>query len=301
MKSKLALVLALLVLLAGCNAFGGATTTPAATPGATVSETTTSTPAATPGTAASDTTMPETTASTAPSSTDSSPQSDLPPGMSDGTVTNASALLAAHEQSLASRSVTVRVEQLELLENGTAARNRTERFEIASNHISRYGVVVVSRYGEPVAGEEWANETVRLQLFPTGNQSQVQRSTPQKIQTTELLEPPLPLVAGNFSAESVSVTPTEDGSDTVRVVARNVVPADSSHSNATLTMVVGSEGRIHEYQYVANGTCEGQACRIVRTAEFSSVGETEIRKPTWVGNVSQNESAKQFAQSEGTD
>lgn len=256
MAPRIIVALAVLCVLAGCNGLTGSDTTP--------------------------TTGQEPKVSPAPV-----PQSEFPPGVNDRTVTNVSELVVAHDNRLRGDSVTIRIQRTDMRPDGTVLTNRTTHFALGADHVSRNTKTVVTRGDQRrIQTQTWANESTMFTRIGVSSGSQIRESTPQKVQPSSQLKPSLSLVGDDLSAESVTITRSEDGPTVFRIVANNIKPYDASHSNASLTMLVGEGGVIHEYQYVANRSCSGQDCRIVNRIGFTDIGETEIRTPEWIRNAS---------------
>jgi len=254
MRRALPLALVLCCLTAGCGALGGGPD-----PG-----TTGATDAVTPA-----------------------PVERYPPGVTEETVTNASALLAAHEGVLANRSMTVQTTRTTTYPNGTLRRNVSATLRLAADHV-RLASKSTVRFedGRTVTGEGWANDTVGYTVSTIDEDRRYARYPPREIDPRAQLTPALPLFADQLTSENVTVERVDDGA--VRITTDTLVPTDSRYANASLSMLVSDRGLVHEYRYTVDRPCGPNRCRTVTSTRFTDVGETTVERPAWMANASAN-------------
>jgi hypothetical protein len=258
MRRVLPFALAVCCLLAGCGAFGGSPD---------------------PGTTGRTDVTP-------------APVERYPPGVTEETVTNASALVAAHEQQLANESVTILTNVTTRYANGSVREDTTNRLELAAGHVSLLGETT-SSYGAnlSITGVVWTNESVGYSRIESDDGVRYSRLRPRETQMRNRLTPALPLFADQFTPENVTVERTTDGM--LRITTAELVPVDRGFTNASLSLLVTDEGLVREYRYAVTRPCgTGQerrtTCRQVKAVRFTAVGETTVERPEWVANASGN-------------
>lgn len=281
-RALLALALAALLTTAGCaGTFGG---DPAGTERTTTTTATTDSPA-------------DTTSDSTPTETDR-----FPSGVTDGGLADANALVSAHADALDGQSVTLRERQVR--EYGESDRgwrqNRTLR--IAANR-TRFLLRTVTD-DKPVFG---ASEG-RVAAFADGEYVYRKVETPNSSWTDVLRGPngdpedPHTVAPDAVRSEDLRVALTAfalNGSENVRRSTDdprryNLQSAEVAHpellaslldvdtvKNASLELVVTSEGRVVDYRVEFVGTERGQEVGGTATMAYSTVGETEVPTPPW--------------------
>jgi len=254
MRRALPLALVLCCLTAGCGALGGGPD---------------------PGTAgATDAVTP-------------APVERYPPGVTEETVTNASALLAAHERVLADESMTVRTTRTTTFSNDTLRRNVSATLRLAADHVSLASETRV-RFGDgrTVTGEGWANDSVGYTVSTIDEDRRYTRHPPREIDPRAQLTPALPLFADQLTSENVTVDRVDEPA--FRITVDTLAPTDSRSANASLSMLVTDRGLVREYRYTVDRPCGPNRCRTVTNTRFSGVGETTVERPAWVASASAN-------------
>lgn len=258
-------VLAVAVVLAGCNALLGAGggSAPEAAPKPTV----------TPVPVPSDTPTP-------------TPGPEQVPGLSAAGVENISALFAAHRDSLRNWSFTVRINSTAVFENGTVAdvgnttgrvgRSRSQVFiRSERGEINRRG----TRNRTIVASERWYgnNQSFYAVLFadtPAVYAPLSQENAPRLNLTR--LPPSLP----RPTAENSRMVGRIERPNTTlyRIEAR--LPSVRGGSNITISALVDLQGRIHVYR--ARGIESGSINHSQRmTIRYTDIGSTTVERPPW--------------------
>lgn len=270
-----------LVVLAGCS--GGAPGTGTSANDATTTETTVST--ATPGTQ-------PTTTSTATTGTGSG-DGDGPPGVANGTVTDAFALTDAHVDAVGNQSHTV-VERTSLTaSNGTTFLNASTTVAVDSDpdvylvESTQVGTAVVDREtslyanGSIVARHPADNASYAIVHTPQGDPATPASwypGVPRNVDTVALL-----------LESSDSTSATRVGADTYRITASGAtmdavdvegVALDSA-SNVTLDLYATGEGRILNYTVSFDATRNGSTLAGGRQVRYEAVGSTTVETPSW--------------------
>jgi hypothetical protein len=274
-----ALVLVALVALAGCSGTSPAATTPATDP----VETTT------PATDASAT---QTTASSA-STTDSRSGDDTPPGIAEGTVTDAFALTDAHADAVANESHVVVETRSLAYANGTTFLNASTTIAVAENpdvyfvESTRTGASVVDREtslyanGSIVARHPAENASYSVVHTPAGEPvtpASTYPGVPRNVDSVALLLE---------SSEETTATPV--GAETYRITATGASPdaldisavALDNASNVTLDLYVTETGRILNYTVSFDATRNDSALAGEIRVAYAAIGETAVETPTW--------------------
>jgi hypothetical protein len=229
--------------------------------------------------------------------TDSTPTSntldpddaDLPPGVSESGVTNASALVAAHEQTLRAEGFVL---------NGTFVRNPPN----AGNQTRRYHTVVAPggrpfhtvvrsvRYASDEPGSAvsqrlrtrvWANETTMRRQTTVGNStaSSTIDGLPPALSLTRAPQYDSYLEFGEYTVERVVA---RDGHTFTTLVATDITDALGPNATLDARFVVDERGVIHEATVTLDGGPDAETdhatYRVVRLGASPT-------KPDWVGNA----------------
>jgi hypothetical protein len=226
------------------------------------------------------------------------PMADLPPGLNESSVTNVSALAAAHAESLDGESVAVTVNHTLTAGNGTALFDLRRVQRVAANH-SRIGASVSYDGTYPSAVYETARD---IEAWHT-------RAGRNAVRYSRLVGPngsvryddfglggyesdPVDerVLAGHYR-EATSVTVTREDErlrleltrPTDRIRFPRMPAVNVSEEVVTVTMT--PDGRVTEYRAEYSGrlvdspetTVEG-----VRTVTFGDVGGTTLDRPDWL-------------------
>lgn len=210
---------------------------------------------------------------------------DAPPGVEDGTLTNTSASLSAHTETLAESgfesdlrtNATVaqlgQIAQVERRQRTVVAPGATRHQYRATNPDAQFDI--------------WGNRTVEVVRLQTGNQSQVrvnQNPTPVPVLTSETL------LVRYLENETFTVTNVTQGDPTLYTLSSSEPPASEAAvpENATdvrdyrAVLVVDGAGRIHRFVATGTYTIEGQTGRFRLAYELVRTNGTRIDRPSWV-------------------
>ena len=248
------LLLAALVVLAGCNAFTGSEPT--------VEETVTPAPVPTDG-------------------------PDYPPGIADNGVV-ASVVTETHERRMSGANYTFVSQQRVVGDNGTMwVTNRTR--QIANDEGAYAGRIdhqvnefPLGRFAEPI--EYWGNESVYASRRVLSERTEFygwQRTD----QTANLTS--LPLIERTLAATELSVVDRPDGVRLVGISLRNPdrLPSPAyltEPRNVSLTVSVTDEGVIERWRLAYDATLANRTVRVTRDARLTDIGSTTVRRPDWV-------------------
>ncbi|MFT4889392.1 MAG: hypothetical protein ACI9YT_000301 [Halobacteriales archaeon] len=299
----LAVLVALLIVLAGCNAFGVTDSPPeSATSVPTVRPTPTEAPDS-PSTSAGE----ETTTGTAVAGS-------YPPGVSGDGISAPFSLASAHEGAIDNRSYTVRTAYEIRYHNGTVyAGDRVAATVGPGDDSYQYRRYRYRRsvYGKATGVLGATNGTIHLYA----NGSVVFRRIVAGTNATEPFVvrdvngdpvPPhdvFPLAPydrigtafsrlSNVSVERVNdstyrVRATESATESVRIRGfpiRNV-------SLETFTATITANGLVRKYRYRRRGTVEGHAVTVTKRYRYADVGNTTVEAPPWYDQAVENGTA----------
>jgi len=280
-----ALALAALLVLAGCSVAAPTTD----------ERTATLTPAPVPGGGG---------AGTAASGADAGGQRSvdgrrLAPGLRAGGVDDAFALASAHGASLADRSYTRGDSRTVVDGNGTLQATRTdlrvgaggEPFLLERSAVSapRYDVqlpyseAAVHHDGRQAAYRIVANGSVRYRL--DGNVPPAEVLTDRTGRNA---------VLGLLSAFEWEVQELEIGGEPHYRLESTALRAPealddayllSDPRNASVRLLVGTDGRVHRYRLEYETSYDGRTVGVTETARWSAVGETAVPEPDWLGTA----------------
>lgn len=285
MRRAAVLTVCLLLVLAGCNAVpdGGGT-----------NATTTGASDATAGAETTDATGGE---------------ADLPPGLSDSGVTDADALAAAHEESLAGQPYTYDREVRVVAANGTELGRWSQHVQVGADRLT-FNYTQTGE-GVNVAGREiadhrvYTNGSVTFQnagTFRDGYRRSSGRGFAENTFSSEQL------LADVLNASETTVTEVERGgqtwyrvraegeSDTFTYRVANGT-AEVEATNVTATALVAPSGFVRNVTYefdFARGNVSGHRTMTIR---YSKVGETDVEVPTWVEDAKDAEAGNATSES----
>lgn len=75
------------------------------------------------------------------------------------------------------------------------------------------------------------------------------------------------------------------GTDLENPAALDVPALLSDPRNVTFLAVLGPDGRVERYRLAYDATLDGRPVRVVRTARFSAVGDTDVPEPGWAAEA----------------
>lgn len=259
-----AVLVALLVVLAGCGGFGG-----------NVSD------------GSSPDERPATTQPTAAGSTGADPATtggdSLPPGVTDTGLRSPEALAAAHTALLRNHSYTVNYTEVSRFENGSLAIRLVQVV-----HRSGERVLYEARDSGPLTEVGYGDTSVwidgstgvRLDEDPDGTLGYDRPSVPRGfVPDTERWGAGLRdrVDGGEFSVERL------DGGDRPRYrLVSDDLDTVEAVTNATIRVVVDDRGFVHRYRYELDQALAGTPVHVVVLVRFSDLGETTVPRPDWV-------------------
>lgn len=247
-RRTLAVLLVALLALAGCTAAPGAPT--------------------------------ETTEPADSSTPADTPAGETPPGVADGRLANASALVQAHETALAERGFAASV---------TRSVNGTD---VASyDVVAAPGLATYTLGGTRTAGDAgttavslWANESIRLVKYTSDGESRYQATKPEAEHASPY---PLGSVARHLRAGDFTVAEESTAEGETVLVADDVVPdageagrfadAESFEGRA----VVDASGRVRSL----NVTVAGSRDTVSITFELRRTAVESVDRPAWVQDI----------------
>lgn len=275
------LVLALLVVLTGCNGIG-------ALPSGGSADTST-TPAAVDTT--TDTTQ-SPTATTRQSNRTAGP--DYPTGLSKSGVTDPTAFAEGYTAALDGVSFQVNRSTTVVAENGTILTKSTRRGHVASRSTYRVNWTQAGRSAETAPRTTTyyaANGTVhRRTSFADGTSSTLSPGSDPEGQFSRLGlvdYGTVYLTLSSADETTVSERPPLGEQSRFRVTATGVsVSADSGVTNVTdarATLLVRENGLVERLTLTYRGTLDGQRVTVRTTISYDAVGETTVESPNWLG------------------
>jgi hypothetical protein len=287
------LLLAAVVLLAGCTGSAG----DVATTMGTVTPNTAATGTGTPDTAALDTT---TTDNATTVETVSPATADLPPGVTESGVANASELLAANRRALSESDYAFRLVRTDSGENKYNSRSisrGTVGKQFAPYRIHSEKILQLGNRTSRVTVDTWGNESIVLMKYSERNRISYRKFVATENDTVET-DPfemlpsfahsgqlshsyvvAFPLLTGEFEVESVE---RRDGLTLTTLRAtelnRTLGERDSENvSNYSATLVADERGRIHR----ANLTVEFSESTFGYDFRLTDIGGATVPYPQW--------------------
>lgn len=212
-----------------------------------------------------------------------------PPGVSDGELSNRTALLAAHEEALVSagfeHSARVNATAIRRTQNGqrTVPVARQQSTTVAEDGSYRYRLV---NGGTGAQIDAWANQSTEVGRIQVGGQTRYQTGDPQppgRLSGRAFLRPYL---GGELEVES---TNESDGRTYYTLVSTTSDPPEGTlPANATdvenyqSRVVVDGEGRIHALTATADYTIQGEQATLDVRYRLERMGVDSVERPGWV-------------------
>lgn len=302
-KALVAILLATLMVFAGCggNSGGEDTTTGTSMTTTGTSMTTTSSPAD------SDTTTEsngdgETTAA---NTTTTSESGDLPPGLTMDGVQDPGELAQAHREAVRNTSYTLYYNRSVMhATNGTAITDQAYKIQFGGDKVkfnatlqdteSTTAYYMTDEEAYQVDKLDDPNNTTYSRLDGVPNENILVRPTlANTIQFT--------LTSANeTSVEKIDSYGDASGAPFYRITAeglpseatsRTFAPSGATNVTGTVNMIVDSEGRVHELSVISSGTREnGQPFQQSFVVRFANYGSTTVERPQWLGTARENTS-----------
>ncbi|WP_276258603.1 DUF7537 family lipoprotein [Haloglomus litoreum] len=224
---------------------------------------------------------------------------DSLPGVSDGQVTNATALLAAHEQGLVDAGFENRLQlNATISYRGEAVDSAREKQVIAEPGASEYRFRVVNQQGGGgVRFDHWGNESVWVSRGTLGDRTTYQvrdrRAGASGLAVRGIM-------ANYINGSEATVTNVSERDGLTLYTFETTTPPtdpDALPENATnvrdyrLRFVADSQGRIHAL--VAQGTydIQGEASTFYVGYRTVGLGDRAVTQPDWASEALRNGSA----------
>ena len=216
---------------------------------------------------------------------------DLPPGVTESGLANASSLVAAHEDSLAETGYEFEFHANSRYANETSVGTQTGTVAAGlSTFLVRTSVEDDSSTYQTTT---WANESVALTAFTSDGDRRYQErertaDTQKEItsQATKATTLQSILESGEFSVASV-----ERAGDRTLTTLRADTYSGEGHfdgvSQYDATVVVDSSGRVHEFHW----TIETADLRRESDFELTAIGPVSVERPDWAGAAAETVNA----------
>jgi len=221
------------------------------------------------------------------------------PGVENGQVTNATALLAAHERGLVAAGFENRLQlNATIAYRGEAVNSAREKQVIAEPGASAYRFRVVNQQGGGgVRFDHWGNETVWVSRGMLGDRTTYQVRD-RRAGTGGLTISGV--MANYINGSGATVTNVSERDGLTLVTFETTTPptdSDALPDNATnvrdyrLRFVADSQGRIHAL--VARGTYDIQGESSTFSVGYRTVGlgDRSVSQPDWASQALRNGSA----------
>lgn len=210
------------------------------------------------------------------------------PGVEDGELADAEALLDAHASTLTESGYShdLTVNQTARAGNDTVRTSQRQRMRVAAGASQYTRQVIYGSRGRILA---WGNETVEYQRIETGGATQYRRSDPESATAMTGVNTLRPLLSAPFE-----VVDTEEADGRTLVTLEST--GEPSHENAVpqnttsvdsfdARLVVDGEGRVHELTAAAEYQVDGEAGSYEFTYELTSTSDPGVERPDWVADI----------------
>lgn len=215
-----------------------------------------------------------------------------PPGVGDGELSNATALVTAHEDALVGTGfeyvAQVNATATRRTQEGrqTVAVDRRQATTVAADGSYRYRLV---NGGTGARIDAWANQTVEVDRIRAGGQTRYRTVQPR---------PPAELAGGALlrqylgSGLAVESTNETDGRTYYTLASTASEPPEGAlPANATdvedyqVRAVVDDQGRVHVLAAAANYTIGGERATLDVGYRLERTGVERVERPAWVDQV----------------
>lgn len=215
-----------------------------------------------------------------------SPAAEVP-GVSDGRLENASALLAAHRTALVESGFETAFQVNATIERSGSLVDLIRRQQtVAEPELAEYQYRLTTRGGAGIRVDAWGNRSVEVLRAQTSGGTRYQVSEPAgaaELTGSEVLS--TYLSASNFTVERV----VDDGERTLVVLtARGTAnPGAVAPENATdvrdyqARLVVDTRGRIHRLDVTADYTIDGQDASLSVGFRLVRTDSPSLSQPEW--------------------
>lgn len=217
------------------------------------------------------------------------PVPQLAPGVTERGIESPRALIDAHRSFLQNRSFTQRSNSTALAANGSVILQATSTARAGPQGKRLHSVI--ERNGSFTSREPTTIST-RSEAWWGGEQYLVKRTFPNG--TTTYSRPPidttrvdiatgtLPYLLGSFDTNNTTVTDhqSRNGTTLYRINGTSDVPRQP---NTTLELLVDSRGVIHEYTTIRRLSADSGVSKSVTRTRLVAIGETDApERPSWI-------------------
>lgn len=219
------------------------------------------------------------------------PATESPPGIAEGEVTDSTRLVRAHTDALENRTFTVRstTTMRGIERDFQVTINRTWRIN-STNTVRGKVVRTTTTAGNPPERYTQAPDKVVAWRNGTNTTQRTQTETGIRYQSIDLFNSPVKL---NTALQRKTIYRlTTRSNATVDRVSRNgeplyLVSADLNDThvttNASMTLLVDSDGLVHEIQTAQTVRYRSGPRRIIKHVRIVDVGTTNVDRPEWAG------------------
>lgn len=210
------------------------------------------------------------------------------PGVENGGLADARALLDAHESALTESGYShdLTVNQSLETENRTLEDTQRQRMRVAAGASQYERQVIYGGRGRIIA---WGNETVEYQRIESGGQTQYRRTEPESATAMSGVKTLEPLLSAPFEVVDSEET---DGRTLVTLEATGQPSAEQAFPSNTTSvenfearLVVDGDGRVHELSASAEYVLEGQPGGYEFDFELTSTDDPGVERPSWVDDI----------------
>jgi hypothetical protein len=210
------------------------------------------------------------------------------PGVEDGALADADALLEAHESTLTESGYShdLTINQTVETANGSFQDDQRQRMAVAPGASQYLRQVIYVGQGRVVA---WGNETVEYQRIDSGTEPQYRSTSPESATAmtgADALEPHLTAPYEVVDTEEtddrtlVTLSTTGDPSD------ESAFPENtSSVDRYDAELVVDGDGRIHRLNVSAAYEADGYPGTYEFRYELTDASDPGVERPAWVDDV----------------
>lgn len=241
-------------------------------------------------------------------STTSSLQGQLAPGLTAHGITDVGTLTDAHARILQEESYTVTWTTVQRYSNGTVryrTKGRTQRGSTSSRFYMQNQYLTSPTFGGPSSEryEQYGENDTVYQRYIDQNNTTVgvfNRSEASVINTFTSREYFYAVLTAFNRTQGFTVTELPTSSPSRYKIQltqlEDSAPITSYHSletvtNASMTATIDRWGVIHKYQLTYTGQANNRTVFGRKTAHFAKIGNTQVPQPDWIHNVTTNQSA----------
>lgn len=220
---------------------------------------------------------------------------NLPPGLSEESITDSDALADAHAEALANTSFTVRSRHTITTADGSRIFDRTSVRRVAADH-SRWSTVTTFERPYPTV---LVMPVKRMDFWYNGTHVLNRRRGPNGTEYAIFPTVRAPYPTGRqtllsyYLRETSTTVSTDNGSITLHLTVRpeNRLSASTPRVNVTeqtVTVTLTESGRVERYRTEYAGRLANDSDTSVegeRVVRFTALGETTVERPEWVASA----------------